>query len=305
MKNLLPLLLPFLTITILSAQPRGPAPVPPGVKVERNIVYSRVGDTDLLLDLYRPEKQDADLPVVVFIYGGAFRMGSKDDGQAAEALWLVDHGYAVASFNYRLSQVAFFPAQIEDCKAAVRFLRANAAKYRLDANRIAAWGPSAGGHLSAMLGTSGGVADLEGTPVGLKKSSRVQAVIDFYGPTDFLQMDAHALPGGMKHNPADSPESLLVGGAIQENKDKVARANPITSVSKDDPPFLILHGDRDPAVPMNQSELLFDALKSAGVDVTFHKIAGAGHGGPQFNTPIVRAMVLAFLDLHLKSRAGL
>jgi dipeptidyl aminopeptidase/acylaminoacyl peptidase len=116
-------------------------------------------------------------------------------------------------------------------------------------------------------------------------------------------MDAKALSGGMKHDPADSPESQLVGGAIQENKDKVARANPITYVTPDDPPFLILHGEQDPLVPVHQSELLFAALSQARVNVTFHKIAGAGHGGPQFTTPPVRAMVRAFLDQHLKPAA--
>jgi acetyl esterase/lipase len=239
---------------------------------------------------------------VVWVYSGAFRGGSKDDGQTAGATWLANHGYAVAAFNYRLSQVAKFPAQIHDCKAAIRWLRAHAPEYRLDAGRIAAWGASAGGHLSAMLGTSGGVAELEGDLGNPKESSRVQAVVDFFGPTDFLQMDARALPGGQKHDPADSPESQLIGGPIQENKEKTARANPITYVSKDPPPFLILHGERDPLVPVNQSELLFEALRQAGANVTFHKIAGAGHGGPAFNTPVVRAMVLAFLDQHLKSQ---
>ena len=271
---------------------RGPATLPAGVRVVKDIVYTRVGTRDLLLDLYLPEKQEGVLPVVVWVYGGAFRGGSKNDGQTGTATWLVPRGYAVAAFNYRLSQDAKFPAQIEDCKAAVRWVRANATTYQLDPNRIAAWGASAGGHLSAMLGTSSSTKD----------SSRVQAVVDFYGPTDFLKMDGAAIPGGQKHDPPDSPESQLVGGPIQENKDKVARANPITYVSADAPPFLILHGERDPLVPVNQSELLFEALKAAGANVTFHKIAGAGHGGPQFGTPMICAMVLAFLDLHLKGK---
>jgi acetyl esterase/lipase len=299
-------LLPALAILAAAAiaqPPRGPAPVPTSVTVERNLVYAQASGRDLQLDIYRPEQSQGALPVVMWVYGGAFRMGSKDDGQTGLATWLAQHGYAVVAFNYRLSPVAQFPAQIQDCKAAVRWVRANSAKYALDPARIAAFGQSAGGHLSAMLGTSGGVGDLEGDLGNPKESSRVQAVVDFFGPTDFLQMDAKALPGGMKHDPADSPESQLVGGAIQQNKDKVARANPITYVSPDDPPFLILHGEQDPLVPVNQSELLFAALTSARVPVTFHKIAGAGHGGPQFTTPPVRAMVLAFLDQHLKQIA--
>ena len=297
-------LLGFLFLPLAAQPPRNGAPLPPGVKVDRNLVYSRAADKDLLLDLYRPVKPDGLLPVVIWVFGGAFRMGSKDDGQTGTATWLANEGYAVAAFNYRLSQVATFPAQIQDCKAAVRFLRSHAGGYGLDPDHIAAWGASAGGHLSAMLGTSGGVTDLEGDNGGSKASSRVQAVVDFYGPTDFLRMDEQALPNGMKHNPADSPESQLVGGAIQENKDKVARANPITYVTPDDPPFLILHGDRDPLVPVGQSELLFEALTKANVSVTFHKIVGAGHGGPQFGTRSVRAMVLAFLNEHLKPAAS-
>ncbi len=273
---------------------------PPGVKADRNLVYASPGGKDLLLDIYRPEKPSGPLPVVLWVYGGAFRMGSKDDGQTAGALWLTQRGYAVAAFNYRLSPVAKFPAQTYDCKAAVRWLRAHASEYQLDPNRIAAWGASAGGHLSAMLGASGGVTDLEGDLGNPDQSSRVQAVVDFYGPTDFLLMDSQAIPGGMKHDPPDSPESELIGGPIQENKEKTARANPITYVNPGDPPFLILHGERDPLVPVGQSAILFDALRKAGVQVTFHRIAGAGHGGPDFNTPVVRAMVLAFLDQYLK-----
>ncbi len=284
----------------LAQPPRGPAPVPPGVRADRNLVYAKVGDKELKLDVYRPETFTGRLPVVVWVYGGAFRAGSKDDMQTATALWLATKGYAVVAFNYRLSFEAKFPSQTHDSKAAVRWIRAHAEQYGFDADHIAAWGSSAGGHLSAMLGTSGGVEELEGDLGNGKQSSRVQAVVDFYGPTDFLQMDAHALPNGMKHDPENSPESQLVGGPIQQNPEKVARANPITYVSKDDPPFLILHGDRDPLVPVHQSDLLFAALQQAGVPVIFHKLVGAGHGGPQFALPEVRAMVLTFLDRHLK-----
>jgi acetyl esterase/lipase len=287
------------------AQPRfGPPPLPPGVKVDRNLVYAHASGRDLLLDIYRPETQDGGIPAVVWIHGGAFRAGSKDDGQVRATLWLVNHGYAVASINYRLSQVAKFPAQTHDTKAAIRWLRANGKQYGLDTARIAAWGASAGGHLSAMLGTSGGDPGLEGDLGHPEESSRVQAVVNFYGPTDFLQMDAQSLPGGMKHDSPDSPESQLIGGPIQEHPEKAARANPITYVSPDDAPFLILHGEQDLLVPPGQSGLLFTALRKAGVELTFHKIAGAGHGGPSFNTSIVRAMVLAFLDQHLKPPAS-
>ncbi len=283
------------------AQPAtAPSLAPPGVEVVRNLVYARPGGTELLLDIYRPEKPEGPLPVVLWIYGGAWRSGSKDDRQTAGATWLARHGFAVVAFNYRLSQIAKFPAQIHDCKAAVRWVRAHARQYGLRSDRIAAWGASAGGHLAALLGASGGVADLEGDLGNESESSRIQAVVDFFGPTDFLQMDAMAPPGGMRHDSPDSPESQLIGGPIQEQREMVARANPITYVSADDPPFLILHGERDPLVPVGQSEILFAALRRAGVPAIFHKIAGAGHGGAEFQNPVVRAMVLAFLNQWLK-----
>jgi acetyl esterase/lipase len=245
------------------------------------------------LDLYLPAK-GTRLPLIIHIHGGAFKMGSKSDGVPTDYL---DQGYGVASINYRLSQHAKFPAQIEDCKAAVRWLRAHAAEYRLDPERFAAWGSSAGGHLAAMLGTTSDVKDFD-VGENLNQASRVQAVVDYFGPTDFLQMDAHRLANGMTHDPADSPESELVGGAIQENKEKTRRANPITYVSANDPPFLICHGDADPLVPHHQSELLDAALKSARVEVTFYTVKGAGHG--RFSDPKVADMTRAFLAKHLK-----
>lgn len=281
------------------------AQAPEGVRRVRDIVYSQPGGRPLHMDLYIPESAARPLPVVLWIYGGAWRAGSKDDGQTRGALWLTQHGYAVAAFNYRLSQEAKFPAQIHDARAAVRWLRGHAADYGLDPDRIAAWGASAGGHLAALLGVGADARELEEPEHDPRVSPRVQAVIDFFGPTDFLQMDAHALPGGMKHDPPESPESQLIGGPIQENPDKVRRTNPVTYVSRDDAPFLILHGERDPLVPVHQSGLLFEALRKAGVPVIFHKIAGAGHGGPEFQGSVARAMVLAFLDEHLKrSPAG-
>jgi dipeptidyl aminopeptidase/acylaminoacyl peptidase len=150
-----------------------------------------------------------------------------------------------------------------------------------------------------MLGTTDDVKEFE-VGENLPASSRVQAVVDFFGPTDLLQMDAHRLPNGQVHNTANSPESKLVGGPIQENKDKVAKANPITYVTKDDPPFLIVHGDADPLVPHHQSELLEAALKKAGVPVTFYTVKGGGHGG--FRDPNVPELTKEFLVRHLKGK---
>ena len=219
------------------------------------------------------------LPVAVWIFGGAFRIDNKVAQQHA-ATWLTQHGFAVAVISYRLSGEALFPAQVHDCKAAVRWLRANAAAYNLDAEHIGAWGPSSGGYLSTMLGITDGVEALEGDLGNSGESSRVQAVVDFYGPSDFLKMDEARLPDGQWHYPADSPESQLIGAPIQQAPEKVRETNPITYVN---------------------------GSARARVDATFFEVVGAGHGGPQFWnerpgdwTPVVRAMVLAFFNQHLK-----
>lgn len=292
-----------LLMTLASPDAGAGQAVPPGIRVDRDLVFATHGAQTLVLDLYRPDRDDGPLPVVVWIYGGAWLARDRTQ-QASAAAWLTTRGYAVAAIDYRLSSEATFPAQIQDCKAAVRWLRANAVKYGLDAAHIGAWGASSGGHLATLLGVTGdGTSFGESTsaPAG---SSRVQAVVDFYGPTDFLQMDAHALPGApFQHDAPDSPESRLVGGPIQQNRERVAAANPITYVTRDVPPFLIIHGDQDPLVPYHQSELLFDALQQAGADVVFYKLAGAGHGGPAFDATPTRGAVQAFFDRHLKRQA--
>ncbi len=279
-------------------RPAGPPRVriPEGVRALRNLEYARVGEKSLLLDLYLPEKASGPLPVIMWVHGGGWRGGSKE---RCPAIPMTEHGYAVASINYRLSQEATFPAQIHDCKAAVRWLRANAKKYGLDPKRIGAWGASAGGHLVAMLGTAGDVKDLEGQEGNLKYSSRVQAVCDFFGPADLAKM-----AGKRERMPPEAPyapESLLIGGPLLENLDKAARASPVTYVSRDDPPFLIAHGDQDNLVPLEQSQVLYDALKRAGVEATLHIVQGGGHG---FRSPEAYAKVLEFFNRHLKPGAG-
>lgn len=269
--------------------------VPEGVTLHWDVAYVTDGHERQRLDLYVPETGE-NLPLIIWIHGGAWRGGDKTHYTPMAYLTA---GYAGASLNYRLSQHAHFPAQIEDVKAAVRWLRAHAKTYRLDPNRFAAWGSSAGGHLAAMLGTTGDVAEFE-VGENLKVSSQVQAVVDYFGPTDFLQMDAHSLPDGLVHDAPDSPESQLVGGPIQAHKARVAKANPITYVSGDDPPFLIIHGDQDKLVPYHQSVLLKEALDAAGVTATLYKVEGGGHGW--FKDPKVPELTRTFLDQHLKSR---
>ena len=283
---------------LLAQAPRSTRPLPDGVVASRDIEYAQADDVSLKLDIYRSkEKAEAPQPLIVWIHGGAWRAGDKRN---CPAIRLVSTGYIVASINYRLSQQAIYPAQIYDCKAAIRWLRANAAEYDIDPERVGVWGSSAGGHLVALLGTSGGVKALSDPKLGNgDESSRVQAVCDFFGPTDLLQMDAHALETApFKHDAPDSPESRLIGGPIQEHPEKVARANPITYVTDDDPPFLIVHGDQDRLVPHHQSLLLARALKKSGVSCDLHIIEGAGHGFGR--NPDVAKLVDTFFDKVLK-----
>jgi len=263
-----------------------------GTTLVRDIPYVPGGHERQKLDVYLPSSQtDKPRPLVVWVHGGAWLAGSKEQCPARSFL---KHGYVVASINYRLSQHAIFPAQIEDCKAAIRFLRAHADRYGIDPERIGVWGASAGGHLVALLGTTGDVEDFDTEP-NRHVSSRVQAVCDFFGPTDLTQMSA--FPSQMDHDAPDAPEARLIGGPVQENKDACRRANPITYVSREDPPFLICHGDKDPLVPHNQSELLEKALRDKGVSVTLHTVKGGGHG---WRDAEVDRLVQEFFDRHLK-----
>ena len=191
----------------------------------------------------------------------------------------------------RWCSTAPFPAQIEDCKAAVRWLRANAGKYNLDADRIGVWGMSAGGHLAALLGTSGGVPELEGSGDNMQYSSRVQAVCDVAGPADLPAM-TNLGPKRMF-----AIEALL-GGPLEKDKAKAITASPIHYVSKDDPPFLIVHGEGDRVIPVEQSRRFYEALQKAGVNATL-KILPVGHQAVQMDA-LKDAEV--FFDATLKKR---
>jgi acetyl esterase/lipase len=261
-----------------------------GVRVLRDLSYVAGGHEQQRLDLYLPEKAGGVRPLVVWIHGGGWEAGRKEDSPAQ---WLVGKGYVVASINYRLSKQAVFPAQIEDCKAAIRWLRANAAKYHLDPDRVGVAGDSAGGHLVALLGTTGNVKELEGNLGNPEQSSRVQAVVDFYGPTDFVSWD----PNFNKY--AYSVITNLIGVPPQEDKEKARKASSVAYVNKDSAPFLILHGDKDGIVPLAQSQSLAEALKKAGVEVTLHVVEGSGHGGPAFFTPESRKRIDEFFAKHL------
>lgn len=268
----------------------GAEKLPAGVKLLRNLAYVENGHEQNRLDLYLPEKTEGRLPLVVWIHGGGWQGGSKE---GCPVVPMAGKGYAVASINYRFSQHAVFPAQIEDCKAAIRWLRANAAKYDLDPDRVGVGGDSAGGHLVALLGTTGGVKALEGNLRNLDQSSRVQAVVDWFGPTDFVSWEPNF------NKTVYTFIERLVGVSPQEDKEKARRASPLAYVDKDSAPFLILHGDKDDVVPLAQSESLAEALKKAGVEVTLKVVHGSGHGGPAFLSPENRKLMEDFFAKHL------
>jgi acetyl esterase/lipase len=272
-----------------------------GVKVEQDIAYAGTKNPRQTLDLLLPASPKGDkLPVLVSIHGGAWLQGDKSQG-VGQIMPMIQTGeYAGVSINYRLSGEAPWPAQVFDCKAAIRWVRANAPKYHLDPDRIGVIGGSAGGHLVAILGTSGGSEALEGDLGPYQGvSSKVRSVVDEYGPAELATMgDA---PGGSSHNRPDSPESKLLGGPILENRGKADAASPITYVSKDDPPFLIIHGDKDGTVPYDQSERLTKALRAAGVDVLLVKVEGGGHGN--FRNPEIPRRIRQFFDKTLRDQA--
>ncbi len=213
-----------------------------------------------------------------------WKAGSKD---ACPGIRLITSGFAVASINYRLSQEVPFPAQIEDCRAAIRFLRANAAKYNLDANHIGVWGGSAGGHLVALLGTTGGRAQSTAS-----LSDKVQCVVDWYGPTDLT-------PDGPAHGRNLDVITQLLGGPVQEKLELATQASPLKQVTANAAPFLIMHGDADHTVNIEHSKLLHAALQKAGVETTLKILPGAGHGGAQFNSDENRKSIEEFFRRHL------
>ncbi len=266
------------------------------VRIVRDLGYADdFFDSAHRLDLVIPHKHAPALPLVVYIHGGAWMGGDKWDcpGRA-----LVKAGYAVASVNYRLTDQATFPAQIEDCKAALRYLRAHAGEFGLDPDRIGVWGSSAGGHLVAMLGTTCGVKEFEGREGNASFSCCVQAVCDWYGPSDLVSIVAQQGPKpALVFGKPDSPEMLLVGPGPGDQKQRLARASPVTYVKRGQPPFLIMHGDQDNVVPLAQSEEFYRSLKKAGVEAQLLVVRGAGHG---FMDRASYQAVIDFFDRTLK-----
>jgi acetyl esterase/lipase len=292
-------LLAYATVEAQQQPPRRPN-IPDTIQFLPDIEYAKPDGKSQFLDIYVPKDPHEKLPVIVAIHGGGWSGGDK---RAPQILPLLNFGYAIVSINYRLSQVAQFPAQIQDCKAAIRWVRAHADQYHFDADHVGIWGDSAGGHLVALLGTTAGNKELEGDEGNAEFSSRVQAVCDYYGPADFLTINKQAPPDtAIHHDEPNSPEAKLIGGAIPDNQEKAKAASPVFYVTADAAPFLIMHGDIDKLVPLAQSIELRDALQKSKVEASLYIIGGQGHGFR--GHPELIPMMRAFFDRHLKSVGG-
>jgi len=278
--------------------------VHPYSKNWENINYADDTLVSHRLDIYLPKIDKAHYPAVMIVYGSAFfGDDKKQDAYKALGTPLLNSGFAVVTVNHRSSRNAIFPAQLQDLKAAVRFIKANGHKFQIDTAFIGITGYSSGGHLSAMMGTSGFVnlmtinsktAHIEGQVGNYPSySSSVNAVVDWFGPTNFQSMDSCG--SEMVHDAPDSPESILIGGPIQDNDDLCALASPISYIDPNDPPFLILHGDADPLVPHCQSEMLFKGLQEAGVSSQIVIVPQAAHGPGLFTEKYFRMMTDFFL----------
>lgn len=267
-----------------------------------NVVYASTSSAQKM-DIYVPTGT-GPFPAVVLIHGGAFKAGDKAM-EATNAAKLVANGYVAISINYRLSGEAVFPAAVHDCKAAVRFIRANASTYRINPNKIGTWGASAGGNLSAILGTSGGDSYLEGTQgSNLTTSSTVQATIDWFGPINFATMVSEGLALGFasSYNVNNESQYLGVDANSPANIAIVNKANPTTYIDANDPPFWIQVGSVDPLIPYTQSLNFYNSLKAVLGDskVGYELINGAGHGGALFSTDANLTKAITFLDSKLK-----
>jgi acetyl esterase/lipase len=290
-------------LTLLGLGLMGTAAAEEKVLVEENVTYGKGGETELKLDIARPEG-DGPFPAIVFIHGGGWYQGNRQ-GYQAQIREAAGRGYVAATISYRLMKFDEskketttatdpFPAQIHDAKAAVRWLRANAGKYHVDPKRIGVTGASAGGHLSLLVGLTDQKDGLEGEGGHPEQSSRVQAVVNVFGPTDMKKCYETSSVAWIFR--------LFMGGTPEEAGPTYEKASPVTYVSKDDPPVLTLHGDKDALVPVEQAKLLDERMKAAGASHTLKVFEGAGHGFGGEQARQANEATWAFFDKHLKPR---
>jgi acetyl esterase/lipase len=266
----------------------------PKPTTERDLVYTKAGSTELKLDLARPAQGEGPFPAILVIHGGAWRGGDK--GQVGPVLLeFAQNGYVAVSPQYRLCPKEVFPAQVHDVKAAVRWTKVNAKKYRIDPDRIGAIGFSAGGHLALMLGVTGPDDGLEGDISAGATDSRVKAVVNYFGPTD---LGAKDIPDASKRLVKD-----FLGASAAEKPELAAKASPRTYVSKDDAPILTFQGTKDPLVPYTQAIELAEAMTAAGVQGRVELLVGAGHGWGVTEMQHTRDQSFRFFDEYLKAGA--
>ncbi len=261
--------------------------------LHRNLAYAQHPGEELLLDVYRPDT-DTPVPAAIYFHGGGWRAGSKDH---CAVRWLVRYGIAVVAVNYRLAPRHLFPSQLHDAKAAVRFVRAHAAEWGLAPEAVVAAGASSGAHLACLLGLTAGNRALEGGGDYVDQSSAVDAVVNYFAPTDFM-----TLQKGRSEQVAsgpDAPEAQLLGHAILENPTRSRWASPLTYVHSDAPPFLHIHGEHDDLTPLEQTRNLHNALETAGTTSKMLLVRGAGHGGRRmFDHRPIRDRVASFIQRH-------
>ncbi|MGG3664064.1 prolyl oligopeptidase family serine peptidase [Bacillus gobiensis] len=276
------------------------------VQLIPNIEFSNVDGTSLKLNLlvyrnpmdvlFNRDGNQEKYPLIIYLQGSGWGWTEQDTfGFLPQLVDFAKQGYVIASVQYRGSSEAIFPAQIQDVKTAVRFLKANAFQYNIDPQKVGVWGDSSGGHLALLLGLTEGIEEFNGDREYPHESTQVQAIVDWFGPTEILTMSQ--FPSAFDHDSPQSPESKLIGGAVQENKEKARKASPIEYVHPDAPPILMMHGDQDDVVPYEQSVQFFKALKQAGNDATLYKITGAGHIA--FTQPHTLETVKSFFYSHL------
>jgi acetyl esterase/lipase len=300
-RTLLPLILFLSTLTRGFAQ--APSPVahifPPGTVTYRNINYA--GDTlrQHLLDIYLPPDAKPDTPLIIWIHGGAWMLNDKyaDMGYMKNTIrGFIESGYALASIDYRYSTVAAFPAQIQDCNQALQYLYAHAGEYKLDRNRIALIGFSAGGHLASLLALSRNNRVKEFYANGTKNRFKIKCVLDFYGPSDLI---AIASSPDTSINNTRHPVSILLGALPVERPDLARLASPVSYIDKNDPPFLIVQGEKDESVPNTQSRMLSAWLNLSGVTNELIMVPGAPHYGVMFDEEWIRQRLMQFLARYL------